>query len=924
MELVLALALLAPRQDSLESLIDRLGHEDLSVREQAMARLLKRPLSDLPSLEAAYKSESDPERRARLSRVLPQIRKHRHADLLAKLKSSGDTKEAAAGKALAALDARGVVGALSGWTAPPPNAIIAALLDMCREDQSVFKVILRDHSYNIPPEHASRAIHCLSVSDPELCAEAIKYLSRVRPKNDVADWEAISIRVIRLSRGKSPVRKQALRALPVLSDARAIPALLESLDDADAEVNLAGVRALRTIVRARPELAEHARAAGRFIGAESADLRRAAFETLATRPLPEDVERVRGALASETPEVCWGALELAVSLREPSLVREIARRISEKDGAKAVEALFQTSVQTAAKYLPRSFQKHAPITVARIEHVATYGTREEIAALAEGVSRTLAGDNKDVWPAALEAAEFLGTGFSGEVLVGLLAHSRFSVRVKAFEILGTPHVEMIRAGLRDPEQWVRREAILAASRLKAAECAPDIAALLEADKDVRREALEALAVLGDRSVLPQVRPWLNKRRVESEALEALAVLGTREDVPLLLEFARSITSRDRDWVKGLALEAVVKIQGPDAKETLRPLIRDRRLRAKVLTQLAALKAPEVASEVARYLDDSDDETVRAAAEIVGSARYVPAIPDLVGLLRDGAIAQIAARALGQMPSASIVPHMRGLLERGSAVDRRRAAEVLNALDADFLAADLAKLLSDPSAGVRRQGVEATRRLAARGHLDAIAAASRDKPASLAEAAIVTLVELDWEGQREGLLKRLKTPEEPYRVAIARRFAAKHDSAVLTPLLEMTSDAEVGFEALCLLNAFREPEAYARLLSRTVDSIGNSSFDTCPERRRKLAESFAIQLKVGWKLPAAPRASFETDFGFDTSFRWSIGGGGSAWSRGGSFTFFEAARAKLGAGVIAIVEKDHVRLVSKYEALRFWRQWGRTR
>lgn len=89
----MAILLLLALQD-IDGLIERLGHDDVDVRDKAQTDLLKRGRAALPAIRKAAESHADPEVRARASALVRAINTPAwRTDLDAALKTAATEKK---------------------------------------------------------------------------------------------------------------------------------------------------------------------------------------------------------------------------------------------------------------------------------------------------------------------------------------------------------------------------------------------------------------------------------------------------------------------------------------------------------------------------------------------------------------------------------------------------------------------------------------------------------------------------------------------------------------------------------------------------------------------------------------------------------------------------------------------------------------
>lgn len=924
-----SLCLLLTAQDSLERLLRQLEDDDISAREEATWKLMNRPLADLPILEKARDKAKNAELHQRLQRAVIGVRRRRHDELIRNLSDAKEDDYAKAVQALDRLDPPGVLRHLRSHGGDKVDQIMAALLDIFREDEEVFRTFLRDHYYSIPREFAPRLVPYLSSADPILCENALLGLLHLRkykgPLRGV-NWRDVASRVTAVAGtdGHS-VRLAAIEALAVVGDDRSLEVLNRSARDPMEKIQRVSLETLLTLFNRYPARKEEARRLELLLGSNSPDVRRLTYELLAVFPEPEgDTPRVRRALKEEPPKARWGALELAAALKDPSFADQIAGLISEKDGAKAVEALFRLSPSHVAERLLDCYGRHEDITSAWIIHLELHGDPNTAEPFRRGLADVVANAPKTARETALRTADQLEIRFDAETVAAVSSSEDEWTRRTAFESVSSAltqrGIEVLRAGLKDPEVYVREEAIQAVGRAKATALREDLLHLLEKDPRNRGDAIEALGSLGDRSVLPTLFPYL-LRGEGGEALGAIEKLARPEDASRLMESARRISDRNR---RHRAVGLAADLLGSRAIETLRPLIGDRRLRSAVLNALAAREAVECAPDAARHLDDSDPSVVGAAAALIGQARHEAAIPDLLNLLKDGDVRSSAKSALARMPREKVVPKIVGYIESPDYGLRRAAVEILYEIDADELADRTGAVLHDESFSIALYGVRTVKRRKLKEHLDRVEILSRCPRDWLRREALETLAELDWERRRVSLLDRLRRRDVGALTEIAPLFTARNDEAALSLLLGLSGeDGETGYEAMVALNGYRKPEATKLARAPTHSGIGTIIGRSLRQKAARLSERTGCAIRVELPPAPAPRASFERAF----AGRSRSGGGGGRYGfrrSSGRYSLLQKMKVGLGTKVVPIVDDDVVRLLPREKAVDFWKTWAEQR
>lgn len=908
-------------QDTIDGLVHRLADDDPEIRDEASRRLMERGLDDLPRLEETLRRAEDPEARARLARILPNIRKLKYAALIEELSKDGEMERAVA-KALAQPNAEEALRPMKNSGGTKVDRVVAALLDVFRDDEEVFRAVLREHRLSIPIEYAPRVLPCLSDADGLLCANAIaslEYFRRWSGAKTPVDWNDVAGKVTAIARDGDPLRRlAALSALPVLGDDRSIDAILTGLAAERVGDIQVALKVLREFLVSRPAMADRARAAEPLLAAPSEDVRRLACEALAVAPRPDvDVELVRRALASERPRALWGALELAGALGDASFADAVAALVPEKNlGAKAVETLFRLSVPRAGDSLAACLRHHPGVTEAMIDDLNREFPPETLDPIRERLAAVVEQGDAKTRTAALRIAGRVDAWFDAEAVAEAGVDGDKDIRQDVFARIGrlaSPKgVEVIRRGLTDAEPDVRNEAIEAVGRLKVAAFRDDLLSLLDGDPSARGLTIRALTQLRDRTVLPRLIPYF--REHGSEVADAVESMATEEDVPTILDMARKMKEPAQT---SAAISVAAKLLGEKAVDFLKPLVEDRRLRAAALVELANRGAVDFAPQASLYLDDADAGVVKAAASLVGQSRFTDAIPRLLKLFEHADVGWAAARALARMPKERVALEIAPYLQSKETALRERAAWLLNELDADPLADRLADVLADASSDVAQHAIAMVVRRRLGQHLDAIEVLSRRPESRVRVKALAALAELDWSGRRASLLGRMRKGEQE----VAPLFVARRDEEALALLLDrIREDGDAGWEALILLNGYRMPEPFTAA-SRSVRGISHESGLSARQRARRLTREVGIEFLVD--VPRRlTRISFEDYFDGGRSRITSIRSGGYGGT--GDHTLIEKISAAFGTSYVPIFEERAVRIVTREAAVQFWTQWAAER
>jgi len=334
---------------------------------------------------------------------------------------------------------------------------------------------------------------------------------------------------------------------------------------------------------------------------------------------------------------------------------------------------------------------------------------------------------------------------------------------------------MLRRVLQDEEQQRRLGAACALGRLRYREAATDLLALAAADAedlDVREMAIEALAQIGDRSVVPGLRALADeadlgdavaaalrkigsadaetliadlrspKASVRRRAVNALAAAGDVRAVPPLLDLMRSEHRADDKRVIASAILRILKASDDGAPTDQRGRSTDREAIASELVQqlhdpdalvrwslvgaLHAIWCPSAMEAAVRMAAD-DDPSVRLQAVNAFSAagadvRALGILGEFLGH-PDVDVRRAATRVIGGIDLVQAVSLLAAALRDGHEGVREEAAAAFGkspwAPDVgDQVVAALLSALDDPSGRVRTAVLLAAKNLTYRYRLRA--------------------------------------------------------------------------------------------------------------------------------------------------------------------------------------------------------------
>ncbi len=318
---------------------------------------------------------------------------------------------------------------------------------------------------------------------------------------------------------------------------------------------------------------------------------------------------------------------------------------------------------------------------------------------------------------------------------------------------------------------VKKTVIELLGELKAENTAVALAPLLDdPDSYIRRKCAEALHLLKDKAVLPQLRAAAQKHNdpaMMKVIIETIGDIGGPEDGIALLKLVQS----QNMVVRNMAVDAIIKV----ADSTLAPEVvkilghEDVNIRRSAVDILNGLKDRKTAAALIQALKDGDwwvreiatealsdlgggkisgmilgllfDEDVnvrRSAVEFYCKVKEERAYRYLIKLLKDKDwwVREKSVTALGVIGSPEAIPDIIAL--HNDTEVKWAIAPALTAIGTDAAAKALKTLLSDDQRGIRLEALKALSQIEGAESLESIKYAARDKDPEVQSAALVTL------------------------------------------------------------------------------------------------------------------------------------------------------------------------------------------
>lgn len=454
----------------------------------------------------------------------------------------------------------------------------------------------------------------------------------------------------------------------------------------------------------------------------------------------DDSQRVAAvlALASEEPGRARARLVPLLRDRDPAVRAVAARLLARRGAAEAIEAA------TAWLAAPAPRDRLAALQVLRDADQLTPAARRAVErALADG----------DV-AARLQAIDVLSARFAPASFGPLLS------------------------ALDDEHRDVRARAARALGATRDARAAlPLVAKLSDGDRQVQLQALAALGALGDRRVVPALVRLVGDGPLElrAAAVDALGRLGDAGAVKALLPLARRGPQDDG------ARRALGQIGTPEAVEGLLALARVEPV-APDLRDALEVAAPKALARLGDELTAGTPTSARLSADVLGRLGDRRATAALVGAAqRPGAAAPAVLAALARLADPASVPALARIAADDEVAERRvLALDGLAAIGDDRALVVLPRALADAAAPARAAAL----RLAAS---VGVGAAAPQLPVQV--AALLNDVDADVRREAALALARLcATPAQPppsvasaVLAALTRARPSVTDAAALSAL-----------------------------------------------------------------------------------------------------------------------------------------------
>jgi HEAT repeat protein len=606
------------------------------------------------------------------------------------------------------------------------RAEVAGLLGDLQPPESEQKPVLREA---LKAEAVPALREALKDEDPGVRLEAACALWRITGQDEEGVWSAVVKAVASRDaavRDKVSNRREALPDPP----ASAITELMKLLKGPEAGVREAALLALRGADGEDVEPAVRA-------AARDADGRVRAAAALVLSSFPESPQAVEALLQALKDEDLNVRQQAVSSLPSTQAVPEkkVAALTAALDDRFLRADVFNALAQIGAGAVPvlRKAVGHKDAQVRR-EAAAVLGTLTGVgvrdAGATEDLARLLQDDNAEVRAEAAHTLNEIGPAARGALkpLVQGLRDKNPAVRLEIVRALGGIGPDAgraageLRAMFKEGDVALRVEVLRALGKIGpgAAVALPEALAALQ-DEELAGEAASALSQLG-KAAVPGLLPLLrDKKDLQEQIVSILGRLGpdAGDAVPTLVDLLKEAQGSLR-----LALIVALGDIGPAAKSAvplLLPLLadKDEETRAKAALSLGRIAAEpgQVIPVLLRTLKEDKADAVRSGAALALGAfgqEAAAAVPALVPLLREPAVRQDVATALGWIgtPPDQVLPALREALKDKDPSLRATVLRALSSLGARArdVVPDLLPLLRDPDKQVHQEAEEALWRI----------------------------------------------------------------------------------------------------------------------------------------------------------------------------------------------------------------------
>jgi HEAT repeat protein len=372
----------------------------------------------------------------------------------------------------------------------------------------------------------------------------------------------------------------------------------------------------------------------------------------------------------------------------------------------------------------------------------------------------------------------------------------------------------------------------------------------------------------------------------------------KDAIPALV---KRLTDEDNALRLGV-LETIRRLRARDAAPHVVPLLRHPSLGWQAMATLDDLGAKDVAPDLLKLLGDSDVGVRRHALYLLNSLHVREAVPEAVRFLadQDADVRSVAVSLLGHLGDADRVPAVLERLKDPEARVRAEALWSLRKLEARESCARIEPLLADPDPYVRSAAVRALGEFDPKGTVALLEKSLKDPDKLARREAAIALATLSGKDARPLLEPLLRDPVPEVQIWTAGLLCR---SGIREPAgIVLSAEARLCPEGLFWLNALRRPDLWGRLETERIEAL--------PEGRPE--ESFVLLAKAaGLTLELSPEEAGKRAYVGNSCFR----------RHGGRVSLLKTIEeVQFPHSRQVILEPDRLRVVSRDEALKFWKAW----
>jgi HEAT repeat protein/uncharacterized membrane protein YraQ (UPF0718 family) len=476
-----------------------------------------------------------------------------------------------------------------------------------------------------------------------------------------------------VAKGSPGERREGMKFLAELGDARAVPLLVEALVDREPDVAKKSVKPLEQLLASKP-----------------------AYRAEVVKALREKQAPLHKALI----------MQVLAGLKHPPAIAVFVELATHPDPIvrqAAVAALGLSQTQQHAGLLQQALHDSHPgvrqAAICAIGEMADTNAVPQLMSIVQtgsvSVARSAAAALVKIGPAAAPS------------LLPLLGSAPLPVRMLAANALGDLHAaaaaDALLAMAQEKETGARAAAANALGRLGDPRAIPLLIRLLaDEDEQVAENAALSLADLGKDAATPLLAALRQKQTGVTAALCARALSAAAAASPAVLDdLWKSGNESDRSVALLAAEQLGAEAGSAFILAAVRPEVAPP-LRGEALRILGTFLPEDRAPLLAALEEPAPDVVAAAAAAALGSlGASEAAVPIQKLLTRESPVARLAAlQALEELGSTNAAPALLPLLADTNAAIRAAAVRTLGLLGGPAATAPIARLTSDPDAEVR--------------------------------------------------------------------------------------------------------------------------------------------------------------------------------------------------------------------------------